>query len=40
MYFVKQYSYFQEEIDDRFTEPLFNELDMNIFVKKIMNMTR
>ena len=32
IYFGNQYSYFQEEIDDRFPEPLFDELDLNVFV--------
>ena len=32
MDFGNQYSYFQEDIDNRFTEPLFDELDLNIFV--------
>ena len=27
-----QYSYFQEEIGDRFPDPLFDSLDLNIFV--------
>ena len=29
---ANQYPYFQEEIDSRFPEPLFDELDLNIFV--------
>ena len=29
---TNQYSYFREEINDRFPEPLLDELDMNIFV--------
>ena len=32
MDFGYQYSYFQEDIDDRFPEPLFYELYLNIFV--------
>ena len=30
--FGKQYSYFQEDIDDRFPEPLFDELYLISFV--------
>ena len=32
MDFGRQYSYFKEETDDIFTEPLFDELYMTIFV--------
>ena len=30
MDFRNQYPYFQEDIDERFPEPLFYELDLNI----------
>ena len=32
MDFGNQYSYFQEDIDKSFPEPIFDELDLNIFV--------
>ena len=32
MDFDNQYSYFQEEIDDRLSEPLFDEFDLKCFV--------
>ena len=32
MDFVNQNSYFQEDIDKSFPEPIFDELDLNIFV--------
>ena len=30
--FGNQYSYFQEEIDDRYSESIFDELDLDIFI--------
>ena len=30
--FGNQYSYFSEEIDEQFPEPLIDELDINVFL--------
>ena len=35
MDFGNKYSYFQEDIDDRFPEPRFDELDLKVFVDSV-----